>query len=265
VNHQTQIPNDLIGIVSKVLVLRYTHSDLDALFLAANAPGDPPFGNKAKKCMQWMSQCNSNPSINALKVFGKVIEEYMEEEPVNDAHRDGQCKIRQVLVENRLAYQKCGRVVLAGSHPVAKTLEDFLSGGDFPVVEKEFERAFASMGSDPHAAVTAASAILEAACKLYITKFKLAMPPKQIATLLWKPVKEHLLSTMESEWSEDIGRIWTGLSSTVVGIGTLRTHAGSAHGHSKTPQITAADARLAVNAAHTLVVFIMERGLASDA
>ncbi|PLM93008.1 hypothetical protein CWN47_19690, partial [Klebsiella variicola] len=41
--------------------------------------------------------------------------------------------------------------------------------------------------------------------------------------------------------------------------GAFRSHIGSAHGRGQNPpQIVVAEARLAVNASHTLVVFIMD-------
>ena len=50
-----------------------------------------------------------------------------------------------------------------------------------------------------------------------------------------------------------------GLSSIVDGVGALRTHAGSAHGRGKKGyEIQPRHARLAVYAAHTLVLFALE-------
>jgi hypothetical protein len=59
---------------------------------------------------------------------------------------------------------------------------------------------------------------------------------------------------------EDQKRILQGLASIVDGVGAYRTHIGSAHGRGMTPPaIEVSEARLAVNASHTLVTFIMER------
>lgn len=50
-----------------------------------------------------------------------------------------------------------------------------------------------------------------------------------------------------------------GLGAVVDGIGALRTHAGSAHGRGRRAyRVEARHARLAVHAAHTLVVFGIE-------
>lgn len=62
---------------------------------------------------------------------------------------------------------------------------------------------------------------------------------------------------------DDKKRILSGLSSIVDGVGSLRTHAGSAHGHGRSqPPVTPSDARLAINAAHTLTVYVIELWMA---
>ena len=59
---------------------------------------------------------------------------------------------------------------------------------------------------------------------------------------------------------DDQRKMLHGLSSIVDSVGAFRTHIGSAHGRGlEPPKIAVSEARLAVNSAHTLVVFIMER------
>jgi hypothetical protein len=54
-------------------------------------------------------------------------------------------------------------------------------------------------------------------------------------------------------------RLFWQLNSNVNGIGSLRTHAGSAHGAGRTRyNLEPRHARLAVHAAHTVAAFIME-------
>ena len=59
--------------------------------------------------------------------------------------------------------------------------------------------------------------------------------------------------------NEDQKKILSGLASIVDGVGSLRTHAGSAHG--KGPEAKKAkvrEARLAISAAHSLCVYVLE-------
>jgi Abortive infection C-terminus len=58
---------------------------------------------------------------------------------------------------------------------------------------------------------------------------------------------------------DDLKQILSGLFSIAAGVGALRTHRGSAHGHAaKAYKIEARHARLAVHAAHTMALFILE-------
>jgi len=58
---------------------------------------------------------------------------------------------------------------------------------------------------------------------------------------------------------DDIKQILSGLFSIANGVGAFRTHEGSAHGHgNKSYKIEARHARLAVHAAHTMTMFVLE-------
>ncbi len=93
-----------------------------------------------------------------------------------------------------------------------------------------------------------------------LEQFDLTMPSKQTVVPLWKSVKQHLTLKQNSVLAEDQTKIIQGLSSVVDGVGSFRTHIGSAHGRgSEPPTIKVSEARLAVNASHTLVTFILER------
>jgi hypothetical protein len=88
---------------------------------------------------------------------------------------------------------------------------------------------------------------------------RLPFPPKETTKPLWAEVQEYLGLSPGSVADDDIRRILSGLTSLVDGIGSLRTHAGSAHGHG--PQSYALlprHARLAVHAAHTICLFVVE-------
>lgn len=256
-----EIPNSVIGAVSSVLgAYYYSHSRLNSLFMESGAPGDVPEGNCEDKCARWLKRCNDDPGIDALAVLGHIIQPFMDDDNPNDERRRGQERIRTALARNQLAYQMNGVVTLAGTTPASRTLADFFKIGDFASIETEFDRAISNVESDPHAAITAASAIVEALCKTYIETHRLEMPATQTIAPLWKVVQRALGLNPDRLLGDDENRILSGLTSIIDGIGTLRTHIGSAHGRGiAPPPIGPPDARLAVNSAHTLVTFAMER------
>lgn len=256
-----QIPNSVIGATASVIGKHYySHSKLETLFMESGAPGEPPLGNCESKCAAWLRRCNEDENVNAMDVLGGVIRDFLELDLHSPEVQKGQQRIHDALSKNSLSYQTNGRVSLAGATPVAATLNDLLKRGDFVSVEREFERAYQQLEGDPHAAITAACAIIEALCKTYIESFELEMPSKQSVVPLWRTVQAHLGLSPDATLAEDQRKVLQGLASIVDGIGAFRTHIGSAHGRGMSPpDLTISEARLAVNAAHTIVTFIMER------
>jgi hypothetical protein len=190
-----------------------------------------------------------------------VIQKFMDQEPSDGWPEiaEGQRRIRESLSKNQLTYQVNGFVTLAGASLAAKTLADYLKTGDFASIEAEFDRAIRHLEQDPQAAITAASSIIEALCKTYIGTFQLEMPSNQSIAPVWRVVQGHLGLNLDATLREDQKRILQGLASIVDGVGAYRTHIGSAHGRGiDPPNISVAEARLAVNAAHSLVIFVME-------
>jgi Abortive infection C-terminus len=58
---------------------------------------------------------------------------------------------------------------------------------------------------------------------------------------------------------QDLQTILTGMISIVDGIGSLRTHASSAHGAGRKPyKLEPRRARLAIHSSHTVVLFVLE-------
>lgn len=187
-----KIPNSVIGAVSSVLAeYYYSHSTLNSLFMESGAPGGVPEGNCETKCSSWLRRCNDDPAVDPLQVLGQIIQKFMDLEP-NDWKQKigpGQERIRASLAKNQLAYQMNGFITLAGASPAAKSLADYFKAGDFSSIETEFQRAISHVDRDPHAAITAASAIIEALCKTYIEMHGLEMPSKQTIGPLWKVVR----------------------------------------------------------------------------
>ncbi|CAI0900632.1 Uncharacterised protein [Serratia quinivorans] len=263
-----KIPNSVIGAVASVIAEHYySHSKLKTLFMESGAPGDPPEGNCEMKCSIWLKRCNDDATVNPLEVLGSVIQDYMDSEPTSSyfgasptsKKADGQKRIINALAKNQLVYRTNGYISQAGSTAISKTLEDYLKSGDFSSIEKEFERAVEHINSDPQASITAACAIIEATLKFYIERFSLIMPSKLNVMNLWATVLPQLSLNSDATLATDQHKILKGVSSIIDGVGAFRSHIGSAHGRgSNPPSIVVAEARLVVNAAHTIVVFVME-------
>jgi hypothetical protein len=262
------IPPGVIAVVADELGNFFTHTKLDNLFRIAGAPCDPPAGNKIDKCSSWLGLAKQLSTCDQpLEVLGEVLGEYMDGDtfgPTDPRHR-GRERIQKILEKNQLHYLAGGKVGPAGRTAGAtRSLEAMLRDRDLASVEKEFERAAKNVQSDPPAAVTAACAVIESFCRIHIEDHGLELPAKQDLGGLWKIVKADLRLDGGQVADDDIKKVLQGLASIADGVGALRTHAGSAHGKGRQPfRILPRHARLAVHAAHTLVVYLLERAESS--
>ena len=265
-----QIPRPIISEIASIFDEIYRHTEINSVFLSADAPGDAPDRNKQDKTTEWLLRCNGD-GIDSLKILGKVIEEYMERnveiDPNPFAPSDSYAvrflarrnKFNDILGKYGLKYIQGGIVCQVGVASASQSLEQMLKAKNIPAIEIEFKRALDEIENDPPASLTAACSIVESFCKVYIEDNKLALPKEATIKPLWATVAKDLGFDPSQLEDDDLKKILGGLSSIVDGVGALRTHAGSAHGRGKKGyRIQPRHARLAVHAAHTLVLFAME-------
>ncbi|HLG26710.1 MAG TPA: abortive infection family protein [Paenisporosarcina sp.] len=261
---RTLIPAPVIAIVAEISAARETHATLDSLFMYAGAPGDPPAGSKHTKALAWLRCVNQDESVEPLEVLGRLIEGYMDIE-INE--EDGEWaatrikeieKINKALKNARLQYITGGKVIGALAAP-STSLNDSIKKRNISVLNEEFDRSLRTVETSPKDALSAACNILESVCKVYIEEESLDMPAKQDLQQVWSVVRKDLGFDPSRVEDRDLKEILSGLIATVNGVGALRTHASSAHGSgSKSYRVEPRHARLAIHAAHTIVLFVLE-------
>ncbi|MDY7001462.1 MAG: abortive infection family protein, partial [Thermodesulfobacteriota bacterium] len=251
-----EIPRPIIAVIADIFSDHYSHAELNRLYSYADAPGDRPEGSKKIKCLEWLARCNKDESVDALKILGKLLEEFMEVE-LDGRYRNiedwekKRARIEGALANYGLAYLHGGHVRKSGTSGPTRSLKQILRDKDLAAVDKEFERAMETIESDPPASLTAACAIIESLCKIYIEDRGLDLPKEQSIKPLWNIVKKDLGFDPSRIEDQDLLKILTGLNSIVDGLGALRTHAGSAHGRGKKIyKVQPRHARLAVHTAH---------------
>ncbi|GAA0594343.1 abortive infection family protein [Paenochrobactrum glaciei] len=137
---------------------------------------------------------------------------------------------------------------------------------DFDTVKADLDRALMSLESDPEDAVTSACSILESVCRSILTELEIPLPAKKDISSLYKAIREPLglspkhKNNIREEIADDVLQILGGISTTISGIGALRTHAGDAHGRERgrVKLIDARIARLAVHVASAEALFLIE-------
>lgn len=268
----TRIPPALIGAASSALSEAFTHDQLNSLFMTAGFPDDPPEGSKAAKCQAWLRLANRD-SDNPLEMFGRLIAEFMDTEPKRvtniwgatlDSGVDRREGLRAAIEREGLSYQRGGYLTGGTLRGPSRSLAERLAKDGSRALETEYQRAYSQVETDPPAAVTAACAILETVCKTYLETEGHALPNKQVLGSLWSETSAQLGLNPKDIGDLDLKRILSGLSSIADGVAALRTHKGSAHGHAdhpvdaKTYRLAPRHARLAVHAAHTMAMFVLE-------
>jgi hypothetical protein len=257
------IPQAVLAVVADHASTVETHATLDSLFLYAGCPGDPPEGSKHAKALAWLRATNAAPAGDPLRVLGKIIETYMDK-PVQEgdwgfeATTTFRIRVTATLATASLQYRP-GGVVTGSLAAPTRTLQSFIKDRDERAISEEFERAANKAESEPREAVSAAANILESLCKHYIEEEGLQMPAKQVLGDLWGIVRKDLGFDPSQVADDDLRGILAGLIQVVQGLAAFRTHASSAHGAGpKSYRLQPRHSRLAVHAAHSVALFMLE-------
>ena len=260
------IPQPVIAVVADCISTIESHATLDNLFAYADAPGEPPIGSKPAKALSWLRRINKE-SEEPFSVLGRLVEGYIEAPDTKESsfdsfetiqRREFKPKLKDIFARYGLNYVT-GGFITDGSSISSISLQDAIKGRNMPAIEAEFTRALEHVSAEPKESVSAACNILESVCKIYIADEGLTMPARQDLQSVWKIVKNELGMDPKLIEDADLQRILSGLFSITDGIGSFRTHASTAHGSGRNSyRVKPRHARLAVNSAHTLVLFILE-------
>lgn len=84
-----------------------SHGALEALFVSAGAPGDPPALAHHSKWREWLFRAGQDPTVDSLAVLGSVLEEFMDIPPDTgspefDDWREKRDRVERALEENVL-------------------------------------------------------------------------------------------------------------------------------------------------------------------
>jgi len=212
---------------------------------------------------QLLDDVNERP--DGRKLLGQIVERVTDQHDFVDEPQKLKAVVEYLnrrLVLDGFEVRQVGRSYrLIGTTvetPAALALRERIEALDLDSVQRDFERAIKE--GDPEDAVTAACSTVESVCKCLLDLMGQPYPAKQDVGGLTREVSRHLnLSPDRADIAPDIKQILGGLASVTGGIGALRTHAGDAHGRGKgTAKVDARIARLAVHAASTVSLFLVE-------
>lgn len=160
--------------------------------------------------------------------------------------------------------RKMRLIELAETGPAPVELSAMAAGIDFDTAGRDLDRALRAASTDPEIAVTAACAVVESVCRSILVELKIAFPAKQDISSLYKAIREPLgldptKEGLAPEIVNDVRAVLSGLVTSIQGIGSLRTHAGGAHGKERGfRRIDPRIAKLAIHSASAIALFIIE-------
>jgi len=112
-----RLSRSLCAVVGECL--RGSHDTLDALFIAAGAPGEPPALAHASKWKEWLFRAGQDPAVDSLAILGNVLEEFMDLTPTPGTEeynewKERRSRVEHALEDNGLRYYRFGRVLPQG-------------------------------------------------------------------------------------------------------------------------------------------------------
>jgi len=149
----------------------------------------------------------------------------------------------------------------------SKTLESKIDSLDLDLdnVKRCLDKARSAIDSFPDTTLTEVCSLLESLFKIILEKSGHELPKRQVLGQLYKetlkvfPKLNPGRDDLSPEIAEDVKKVLGGLHTVVTGIGSLRTHGGSAHGRGRGHvPIDSRIARLACNATECMALFFLE-------
>ncbi|MGH8511126.1 MAG: transposase, partial [Gammaproteobacteria bacterium] len=115
-----RLSKSICSVVGEVIASTGSHPTLDALFISAGAPGEPPALSHHSKWKEWLFRTGQDTNVDSLAVLGGVLEEFMDLAPKLGTSEYAEWKERRnrveaALEENGLRYFRFGRVLPQGT------------------------------------------------------------------------------------------------------------------------------------------------------
>lgn len=157
-----------------------------------------------------------------------------------------------------------GRNIGAAAAPGISSAEESLSATDLVYVSQQITRMEAAIHNDPSLAIGTAKELIESCCKTILEERKvLYSGSDDLPKLVKATVKELKLTPSdipdEAKAVESIRKLLSNLATVANGVAELRNKYGTGHGKAgQTKGLTPRHAKLAVGAASTLAVFLVE-------
>lgn len=183
-------------------------------------------------------------------------------------HNDGFELSEKYRISGKPIY--IGRNIGATALPGMAAAKSVLSGTDLVYVGQQITRMEAAVNNDPSLAIGTAKELIESCCKTILSERDVAINNSDdLPKLVKATVKELRLTPKdipnEAKAADSIKKLLSNLATVASGVAELRNKYGTGHGKEGDAKgLTPRHAKLAVGAASTLAVFLIETHREND-
>ncbi len=255
-----RIPHSIIELVYSAF-RNFSWERVEALF---NATEVPPF--------KWSGSISHNSLLlntlhginkkcdDPLEMLGRLLEGYMDSSSEDGSvHQKNQVRIRQALANHGLQYISGGYISAGLVAPASLSLQERVEKEGLLTIRREIDRAIENVEKDPQTALISANSAMEATFKIYLQCRNIRYEEKENAVSLWNKVAADIGIHPKNMESKEMKKVGSGLFQIVEGVMLSRSKEFPPHGKTEElPAITPPLARLAIHAAHTLCVYVLE-------
>ena len=166
---------------------------------------------------------------------------------------------RVVIALEQEGYQIEGNKILPNAKTPLVSLQGHLQAVNSQSIRDDWLRMLQAAEQDPEDAITSARAVIESTCKSILDELQIPYEHGWKLSRLYKKTAQALQLSPEGYREQVFKQILGGMFSVAHGLAEVRNAFGDAHGKGKHPvRASARHARLAVNTAGTLAVFLLE-------
>lgn len=239
-----------------------TGPQLKRLFGACNI--DLQIGSRVPSVCECLTTLNRRDEFHTLKRLVEASVDPRDYAGNRAQHREALDYLNAMIGPDGFqVHEESGRCRLdsvSTSPTILEAVAEHAANLDYDSVQRDIARAVEQAVTDPAGAITAACSMVESTCRCILQQMGQALPANKDISHLVATVQQNLdLAPGRADLTPELKRILGGLSNVAAGVGTLRTHAGDAHGGDKgAVPPDGRLARLAVNAAGTISLFFIE-------
>ncbi|WP_082636329.1 abortive infection family protein [Stutzerimonas nitrititolerans] len=166
-------------------------------------------------------------------------------------------KIRELLGEAKSAARLLSEFSGAQSESIHEQLSSLITEDYF---DKQWAKARLTIDTDASDSLTRSNSFLESVCRHYLEQRNIPLPgTKTTVELIAAVVADFPRPGVEedAEAQKDVLKLFGGIKSIGAGVGSFRTHLGTAHGGDK--RVSPNEARLINNLAGAAAIYILEK------